>query len=91
MGVRAPQQEDYSFQVAAQPLDHSIGEALPAPVLVGVGLVGTHRQHRVEQQHPLGSQDNPGGEHILALRVWARMGRKNSVGVGVNVVWVDCI
>ena len=46
--VRPPQHEDDSVKVTIDPGDDCVGEHLPSLVLVGVGLVGTHRQHGIQ-------------------------------------------
>ncbi len=51
--VRAPQQEHHAFAVLIQGGDHLIGKGFPAQVGVRVRAAAFHRQHGVEQQHPL--------------------------------------
>ena len=51
LGIVAPEQEHHRFFPLVQQPDDIIGELLPALALVGVCLSGTHRQHRVQQQH----------------------------------------
>ena len=47
---------EYKYHRAILPGQNSdcrVGELLPADAPVGIGLVGAHRQHRVEQHHSL--------------------------------------
>lgn len=52
LGVGSPQHEDNPVQVLVEPGHHHIGELLPASLLVGGGLVSSHREDGVEQEHP---------------------------------------
>lgn len=51
LGVGAPQHKDNPVQVLVEPGHHHVRELLPAPLLVGGGLVSSHRQDSVEQEH----------------------------------------
>lgn len=61
LSVGAPQHEDHPFQVAVEPLHHSIRERLPASVFVRVGIVRSDGQHGVEQQHAWWAKSQDGG------------------------------
>src|SRR5690606_39097499 len=45
--------------------DGELGDLLPSPAAEGCRSAGTHRQHAVEQQHPLVA---PGGEVAVRSR-----------------------
>lgn len=49
--ISSPQHENNPMQVLVQPGDDHIRELLPALLLVGRGLVGSHREDGVEQEH----------------------------------------
>lgn len=51
LSIWSPQHEDDALQIVAEPLHHSVSEHLPAFLFVGVGLVCSDRQHRIEQQN----------------------------------------
>lgn len=51
LGIGSPEHEDKAVQVLVEPGHHDICELLPAPLLVGRGLVSPNREHRVEQEH----------------------------------------
>ncbi len=51
--VVAPEHEDRGVGAGGDGPDHGVGDLLPALALVGVGLACAHRQHRVEEEHPL--------------------------------------
>ena len=53
LGVLAPQQEHEALPAGAQQGDGCVCEALPALLAVAGRVVRPHRQHRVEQEHPL--------------------------------------
>lgn len=63
LSVGAPEQEDEATGVVVQPGHDRVGELLPAPVLMGSGLVGADGEHGVEQQHAL---LGPPGEIAMA-------------------------
>ena len=54
LGMGSPQQEDHPLAVGVDPLYDPVGEGFPAQMGMGVGHARLHRQHRIEQQHPLG-------------------------------------
>lgn len=49
--VGSPEHEDNAIQVPVQPGHHHICELLPALLLVGGGLVSSHREDSIEQEH----------------------------------------
>lgn len=49
--VGSPEHEDNAIQVLVQPGHHHICELLPALLLVGGGLVSSHREDSIEQEH----------------------------------------
>lgn len=51
--VGSPEHEDNAIQVLVQPGHHHICELLPALLLVGGGLVSSHREDSIEQEHAL--------------------------------------
>lgn len=51
LGVGSPQHEDNPLQVLVEPGHHHVRELLPAPLLVGGGLVSSHGEDGVEQEH----------------------------------------
>ena len=62
-GRGSPEDERDSVGLAVDGADHLVGEGLPAPAGVRRGGVGSHGEHRVEQQHPL---PGPGLEAAVA-------------------------
>ncbi len=51
--IAAPEHENDGIFSGIDGTNNGIGEDLPAVALVGVGHVRAHRQHGIEQQHPL--------------------------------------
>lgn len=51
LGIGSPEHEHDPVQVLVEPGHHNIRELLPAPLLVGRGLVSPDREHSVEQEH----------------------------------------
>ena len=49
----APQQKHRGGVPSGQGIDHCVGKHLPAQLAVTVGAVFFHRQHAIQQQHPL--------------------------------------
>ena len=49
----APENEHNGLRQAVGGADHRVGEALPAPFGVAVGLAALDSQHRIQQQHAL--------------------------------------
>lgn len=48
LGIGSPQHEDDPMQVLVEPGHHHVRELLPASLLVGSGLVSSHREDSVE-------------------------------------------
>lgn len=50
LSVRAPEEEDKASEVLIQPGHHRVRELLPAPLLVGIGLVRADSEDSVEEE-----------------------------------------
>ena len=53
LGKAPPEQEDQALMPVGQGADGGIGEAFPAPALVGAGHGGPYRERGVEEQYAL--------------------------------------
>ena len=76
---RSPEDEHDPLGLGVDSPDHLIGEGLPALVVVGGGLPGTHRERGVEQQDALAG---PRLEVAVVGRLDAQIGTQLGVDVG---------
>lgn len=53
LSIRAPEEEDEATQVLIQPGHDRVRELLPAPLLMGIGLVGADSEDGVEEEDTL--------------------------------------
>ena len=53
LGMSSPQYEDHPRLLRGNQLDNMIGESLPPPPLMRIGLVRPDRENRVEHEHAL--------------------------------------
>ena len=52
-GISTPQHIHQVLPLGCQSVDGSVGEHLPAYLRVAIGLMGTHGERGIKQQHPL--------------------------------------
>ena len=70
LGIAAPEDEHKARLLLAERLDDGVGEAFPAPALMGAGLMLAHGEGGVEQEHALpgpACQVAGGGQGVLLL------------------------
>ena len=53
LGLTSPQDEDHPRLLRGNQLDHAIGEWLPSPSLVRIGLASPDREDRIEHENAL--------------------------------------